>query len=140
VVNSTVCHFGSVAWESGNLTLTRTLTNKKQFYKHNSSSFYQNWTYDVSYERSQRKDHLRLMVNCACELLPIRPKSQNFNIRHDGTLSIRNLMLMLKNWWIPIWNLYAPWVQWPWSGQNPKIQVCQMVLFRSENWYWIRHN
>jgi hypothetical protein len=39
---------------------------------------------------------LRLMVICACGLLPIRPKSQNSNIRHDGTLSIRNFMLMLK--------------------------------------------
>jgi hypothetical protein len=27
----------------------------------------------------------------------IRPKSQNSNIRHDGILVIRNLMLMLKN-------------------------------------------
>jgi hypothetical protein len=30
-----------------------------------------------------------------------------------------------KNPWTHgwIWNLYAPWVQWPWSGQSPKIQV-----------------
>jgi hypothetical protein len=40
--------------------------------------------------------NFRLLVICACGLLPIRPKSQNSNIRHDGTLSIRNLMLMLK--------------------------------------------
>jgi hypothetical protein len=39
---------------------------------------------------------LRLMVICACGLLPIRPNSKNSNIRHDGTLSIRNFMLMLK--------------------------------------------
>jgi hypothetical protein len=31
----------------------------------------------------------------ACSL--ISPKSQNSNIRHDGTLSIRNFMLVLKN-------------------------------------------
>jgi hypothetical protein len=29
-----------------------------------------------------------------------------------------------KNPWTPIWNLYSPWVQWPWSDQSPKIQVC----------------
>jgi hypothetical protein len=28
-----------------------------------------------------------------------------------------------KNPWTPIWNLYDPWVEWPWSGQSPKIQV-----------------
>jgi hypothetical protein len=70
---------------------------------------------------------LRLMVICACGLLAIRPKSQNSNIRHDGTLSIRNFMLMLKKPMDPNLeplNLYAPWFQWPWSGQSPKIQVC----------------
>jgi hypothetical protein len=30
---------------------------------------------------------LRLMAICGCGLLPIRPKSQNSNIRHDGTLN-----------------------------------------------------
>jgi hypothetical protein len=38
----------------------------------------------------------RLIVICACGLLAIRSKSQNSNIRHDGTLSIRKFMLMLK--------------------------------------------
>jgi hypothetical protein len=39
---------------------------------------------------------LGLMIIWACGLLPIRPKSQNSNIPHDGTLSIRNFKLMLK--------------------------------------------
>jgi hypothetical protein len=34
------------------------------------------------------------------------------------------LCLCWKNLWTPIWNLYAPWAQWSWSGQSPKIQVC----------------
>jgi hypothetical protein len=34
------------------------------------------------------------MVSCRCGL--IRPKSQIPNIRHDGTLSIGNFMLMMK--------------------------------------------
>jgi hypothetical protein len=36
------------------------------------------------------------MVSCRCGLLPIRPKFQIPNIRHDGTLSIGNFMLMMK--------------------------------------------
>jgi hypothetical protein len=40
--------------------------------------------------------NLGLMIIWACGLLPIRPKSQNSNIRHDVSLSIRNFMLMLK--------------------------------------------
>jgi hypothetical protein len=36
---------------------------------------------------------------CSAALMaysPIRPKSQISNVGHDGTLSIRNLLLMLK--------------------------------------------
>jgi hypothetical protein len=39
--------------------------------------------------------NLRPMVICVCGLLS-NPKSQNSNFWHDGTLSIRNFMLMLK--------------------------------------------
>jgi hypothetical protein len=36
------------------------------------------------------------MVSCACGLLPNPAKVPNHNIRHDGTLSIGNVMLMMK--------------------------------------------
>jgi hypothetical protein len=37
---------------------------------------------------------LRHMVTCAFGLLAIWPKFQNSNIRHDGTLLVRNFMLL----------------------------------------------
>jgi hypothetical protein len=52
VVNSTVWDLGSVAKESGNLALTRTLSKKIHFYKHNSSSCGSNWTNEGSFEKS----------------------------------------------------------------------------------------
>jgi hypothetical protein len=37
------------------------------------------------------------MVSCTCGLLPNPAKVPNFpNIKHDGTLSIGNFMLMMK--------------------------------------------
>jgi hypothetical protein len=36
------------------------------------------------------------MVSCTCVLLPNPAKVSNSNIRHDGTLSIGNFMLMMK--------------------------------------------
>jgi hypothetical protein len=72
--------------------------------------------------------NLRLMVIYACGLLPIRPKSQNSNIRHDGTLLIRNFMLMLKKPMDPnlvialvmirlkSQNTSMPWWRWWWPN------------------------
>jgi hypothetical protein len=70
---------------------------------------------------------LRLMVICACGLLPIRPKSQNSNIRHDGTLLIRNFMLMVKK---PMDSNLEPLCSMGSMAMirsqvpSPKIQVC----------------
>jgi hypothetical protein len=53
---------------------------------------------------------------------PIRPKSQNSNVEHDGTLSIRNFILMvniLKNSNFEPLSSIGPY--WPSSGQSPKF-------------------
>jgi hypothetical protein len=55
---------------------------------------------------------------------PIRPKSQISNERHDGTLSIRNFILMvnkLKNSNFEPLSSIGPY--WPSSGQSPEFQI-----------------
>jgi hypothetical protein len=49
----------------------------------------------------------------------IRPKSHISNIGHDGTLSFRNVIMMVKK--IQESQFWAYFVLRPWSGQSPKI-------------------
>ena len=63
----------------------------------------------------------------------IRPKSQISNIGHDGTLSIRNFMTIMKN----TKNLFFEPLRFidlrPWYGQSSKFPILDMmVLYRSE--------
>jgi hypothetical protein len=63
---------------------------------------------------------------------PIRPKSQISNVLHDGTLTIRNFILMvnkLKNPnFEPLSSIGPYWLS---SGQSPKFQMKgMMVLYR----------
>jgi hypothetical protein len=52
---------------------------------------------------------------------------QSLKIQTYGMMVLFRSGILCWCWktpWTPIWNLYAPWVQWPWSKQSPKIQVC----------------
>jgi hypothetical protein len=52
---------------------------------------------------------------------PIRPKSQISNVGHDGTLSIRNFILMVKELKNP--NFVPLSSIGPYSSQSPKFQM-----------------
>jgi hypothetical protein len=55
---------------------------------------------------------------------PIRPKSQISNVVHDGTLSIRNFLLMVNKLKNPIFEpLSSIGPGWPSSSQGPKFQM-----------------
>jgi hypothetical protein len=55
---------------------------------------------------------------------PIRPKSQISKVGHDGTLSIRNFILMVKELKNPNFEpLSSIGPYWPSSGQGPKFQM-----------------
>jgi hypothetical protein len=59
---------------------------------------------------------------------PIRPNSQISNVGHDGTLSIRNFILVvnkLKNLNFEPLSSIGPY--WPSSGQSPKFQMKGMM-------------
>jgi hypothetical protein len=76
---------------------------------------------------------LRLMVICACGLLSNRPKSQNSNIRHD------------QEFYADVEKTHGPqfgtYMLHGFNGHDPvkvpKYKYAMMVLFRSENCYWI---
>jgi hypothetical protein len=57
------------------------------------------------------------MDTCASGLLPIPPKSHISNIRHDGILSFRNFIMMVKKSRITILSLF-----WPTAMIRPKSQ------------------
>jgi hypothetical protein len=65
----TVLGLESVTLESRNLGLTRTLTKKIHFYKHYSSSCYQNWTFGT-FERSHHKNCFQLKTHGHQRLWP----------------------------------------------------------------------
>jgi hypothetical protein len=50
----------------------------------------------------------------------IRPKFLIFNIRHDGTLSFRNFIMMVKQ--TQKSQLWASWLYWPTAMIRPKSQ------------------
>jgi hypothetical protein len=60
------------------------------------------------------------MVTCASGLLPNPAKSHISNIDHDGTLSFRNFIMMVKNSSITILRLYA--LHWPMAMIRSKSQ------------------
>ena len=63
----------------------------------------------------------------------IRPKSQISNIGHDGTLSIRNFMTIMKNTKNLIFEPLRFIDLRPWYGQSSKFPILDMmVLYRSE--------
>jgi hypothetical protein len=63
---------------------------------------------------------------------PIRPKSQISNVGHNGTLSIRNFILMVNKLKNPNFEpLSSIGTYWPSSGQSPKfLMQDMMVLYR----------
>jgi hypothetical protein len=91
--------FGSVAWKSGNLALTRTLIKKNTpFQVHIGFLCLKLNIWGFVWKVFARgKFRVTLPWSAAHVAYSlIRPKSQIPNIRHDGTLSTRNFMLMMK--------------------------------------------
>jgi hypothetical protein len=105
VVNSTVWNFGSVAWESRNLALTRSLTKKKQFYKHNSSSYY-HWTYDGSFERFQREDYFQFRAHEHLGLWPTPNQAKVPKFKHTAHL-LGTWYLVLGTWYLVLGTWYS---------------------------------
>jgi hypothetical protein len=68
---------------------------------------------------------------------PILPKSQISNVGRDGTLLIRNFILMVNKLKNPNFEPLSPiGPYWPSSGQTPKFQMYgMMVLYRLEFFY-----
>jgi hypothetical protein len=115
------------------------LPKKIQFYKHNS--YYQNWTYDGSFERSQRKDQFQFETHGHLCLWLTRNPAKVPKFKYTA-------------WWYSfdqefyadVEKTYAPQfgtsMLHGFNGHDPakvpKYMYATMVLFRSENWYWIR--
>jgi hypothetical protein len=112
------------------------LPRKIQFYKRNSSSYYQNWTYDGSFERSQRKDYFQFKARGHLGLWPTPNPTKVSKFNYTA-------------WWYSFDQEFYADVEkthGPQFGTSmlhgfnghdpakvPKYKYAMMVLFRSEN-------